>query len=440
MNKIKLMKSVMGVVEEVSNLLAPRSNLLAPASSLLPPRSFLLALTSSLLALLLPQAAEASHIRETLTLAKGWNGVYLESTPDVASCAEFFKDLPVTKVMLYDGKGLDGAPLIDESGRDILQPPVYYTTWNAAAPDAGTLKSLVGGRCYLIYATEAATKEFAGVPQPPHAYWRATGAAEGPLNLVGVSRSASQKVTAKTYFGEGLYDGGKVYVVGGTDQGNPTMKQLLGTAPEVANGTAYSLSATGGGTWPGVITVDGDSLLIANGSGSLKLSNTGSAARTFRLTMVKSADPTEEFPPLLRELPRTSIAEDPGYDDVVAGESWDVEMPLGGSANLVLKTAPANMATGVTYAAVLQVEDLGETHMRVRVPVTVDTAEPSTYPRGLWVGSVELSHVSFGTDATEALPAAGKMKATVILHVDSGGKTLLLPLCMELVPLRVLYW
>ena len=429
MNKIKLMKSVMGVVEEVSHLLAPRfslpahsSSLLLPRSPLFPPRSNLLAL---LLTLLTATTAEAAHIKETLTLAKGWNGVYLESTPDVASCAEFFKDLPVTKVMLYDGKGLDGAPLIDESGRDILQPPVYYTTWNAAAPDAGTLKSLVGGRCYLIYATEAATKEFAGVPQPPHAYWRATGAAEGPLNLVGVSRSASQKVTAKTYFGEGLYDGGKVYVVGGTDQGNPTMKQLLGTAPEVANGTAYSLSATGGGTWPGVITVDGDSLLIANGSGSLKLSNTGSAARTFRLTMVKSADPTEEFPPLLRELPRTSIAEDPGYDDVVAGESWDVEMPLGGSANLVLKTAPANMATGVTYAAVLQVEDLGASAMRVRVPVTVLGEKNGSFG-GLWVGAMALGAVSSIDGAKQPFPAAGIMSLNVIVHVDSNNKSRLL--------------
>ena len=88
MNKIKLMKSVMGVVEEVSNLLAPRFSLPAHTSSLQPPRSPLFPPRSNLLALLLTlltaTTAEAAHIKETLKLAKGWNGVYLESTPDEA--------------------------------------------------------------------------------------------------------------------------------------------------------------------------------------------------------------------------------------------------------------------------------------------------------------------------------------------------------------------
>ena len=107
MNKIKLMKSVMGVVEEVSNLLAPCSCLLA--------------LTSSLLALLLPQAAEAQYIQETMTLEKGWNAIYLESTPDAAACSEFFKDMPVTKVMMYRGRDYVDSPKLDDKGRELLQ-------------------------------------------------------------------------------------------------------------------------------------------------------------------------------------------------------------------------------------------------------------------------------------------------------------------------------
>ena len=380
---------------------------------------------ASLVLCLASLTASAAHIRETLTLAKGWNGVYLESTPDVADCKTFFKGLPVTKVMAYDGKGLDGMPLIDENGRDVLQPPVYYYTWNAKAPDAGTLKSLVGGRCYLIYATEAVSKEFIGTPCPPSFHWRKTDDSESLLNLVGVSRDSSQKVTAKTYFGEGPYDGGKVYAVGGTDQGAPTMRQLLGSAPEVSDGTAYSLSATGGGTWPGVITVGADNLLVADGSGSLKLSNTGSAARTFRLTMVESADPTEKFPPLMRELPRTAIMEDPGMTNVVAGGSWDVEMPSDGSAELVLKTDTANMATGETYAAVLQIEDLGASAMRVRVPVLV-LDEKENSENGLWVGAMALGEVSSIDGKMKPFPSAGIMALNVIVHVDSNKTSRLL--------------
>ena len=415
----KLMKSVMGVVEEVSHLLAPRSTLLAPRFSLL----------ALLLTLLTATTAEAAHIRETLTLKNGWNGVYLEATPDVSPCSEFFKGLPVTKVMAYDGKGLDGMPLIDENGRDVLQPPVYYYTWNANAPDAGTLKSLVGGRCYLIYATNDCTKDFTGVPHPPHVFWRKTDDADSLMNFVGVSLSDQEPavasiVTAKAYFGEGPYDGGKVYKVGGTDQSKPTMMQLLGASPNVANGVAYSLSASRSGLWPGVISVGSDRLLIAKGSGTLKVSNAGTAPRKFQMKMVSSEVSTEKFPPLLRQLPRTGI-EDPGMTNVVAGDSWNVEMPLNGSVELLFKTDTANMATGETYAAVLQIEDLGASAMRVRVPVLV-LDEKENSENGLWVGAMALGEVSSIDGKMKPFPSAGIMSLNVIVHVDSNKTSRLL--------------
>ena len=386
--------------------------------------SAVLCLTSLVLCLA-SLTASASHIKETLTLKKGWNGVYLESTPDVADCAKFFKGKPVTKVMAYDGKGLDGMPLIDENGRDVLQPPIYYYTWNAKAPDAGTLKSLAGGRCYLIYASDAVDKiEFTGVPHPPHVFWRKTDDSESLLNLVGVSCNANANVSAAAYFGEGPYDGGKVLAIGGTDQGKPTMGQLLGASPKVANGTAYSLSASRSGLWPGVISVGSDQLLIANGSGTLKVSNAGTAARKFRMTMRKSDVSTEEFPPLLRQLPRTGI-EDPGYDNVVEGGSWDVEMPLNGTVELLFKPVSEKMDKSKTYAAVLEILDLGPSAMRVRVPVWVlDEKDESV--DGLWVGAMALDKVSSYDGKKPPFPAAGIMSLNVIMHVSTNGTSRLL--------------
>ena len=425
MNKIKLTKNVMGVFEEVSNLLAPRSSLLAPRSNLLPPPSFLLAppsyllaLTSSLLALLLPQAAEASHIEETLTLENGWNGVYLESTPDTADCTEFFKDLPVTKVMRYYGRGSGDSAQIDEFGRDILQPEVYYAVWNVRAPAEGTLRALEGGHCYLVFTTNKCTKTFLGVPATPDNFWWETPDVNDLINLVGVSHDPNTNVTAKAYFGEGPYDGGKVYKVGGKDESKPTMMQLLGAAPTVTNGMAYSLSAKRGGPWPGVISAGSGWLLVANGTGYLKVDNVGTSARTFRMRMVKSAKPAEKFPPLKRELPRTTITDPVEMTNVVEGQSWDVPMPLDGSTLQVFKSDPAHMVTGETYAAVLEIEDRGASAMRVRVPVLVVYREDDSLG-GLWAGALALDKVSSIDGRMVPFQSAGIMALNVLMHVDA---------------------
>ena len=202
------------------------------------------------------------------------------------------------------------------------------------------------------------------------------------------------------------------------------MRQLLGTAPNLANGTAYSLSASRSGLWPGVISVGSDELLIVNGTGTLKVRNAGTAARKFQMKMVSSKVSTEEFPPLQRQLPRISIA-DPGMTNVVAKDSWTVEMPLNGAVELLFKTDAAQMEAGKTYAAVLEIEDLGQSAMRVRVPVRVLDEKDESLD-GLWVGAMALDKVSSIDGKRQAFPAAGVMSLNVIVHVNSNGTSRLL--------------
>ena len=57
--------------------------------------------------MLLPVAANAAHISETMTLAKGWNAIYLESTPTNALCVEFFADAynpTIQAIKIYSGE------------------------------------------------------------------------------------------------------------------------------------------------------------------------------------------------------------------------------------------------------------------------------------------------------------------------------------------------
>ena len=403
-----------------------------------------------LLSVALCLSASASHIRETMTLTKGWNAIYLESTPtggvDRADCASFFAGLPVTRVGCYVSDAYTGTKQYSDDGKELEQKPLSYYVWMADDPDFCTLNSLRGGCCYLIYATNDCTKTFYGIPVAPRLTWRkADTSGEGFLNLAGVSTALdtsdpSVKLVAAKYFGEGPYGSdngsGAFYTVGGTSSAAPrfTPSSLFG-APKVQNGKAYALTAVRGEDWPGVVEVQSAALNggldFADGAvkDSLVVRNRGNVKHVFRLTVQRSAltgEGEDLFPDLLRE-----IAVGPGetaWTNVTEDASWTTELEPGEAQAFAFAADRTKLAEGVAYGAVLAVEDLGETHMRVRVPITVDSADKSTYPRGLWVGSVQLSQVSFddGT-TTKMLPAAGTMKATVLLHVDSNRKTTLLP-------------
>ena len=41
------------------------------------------------------------HVEETMTLANGWNAIYIESTPTNAVCEDFFAGAPVLRVASY---------------------------------------------------------------------------------------------------------------------------------------------------------------------------------------------------------------------------------------------------------------------------------------------------------------------------------------------------
>ena len=103
----------------------------------------------------LPLAVQASHIYETMTLAKGWNAIYLESTPTNAACADFFAGAPVERVASYQSDAYSSTRQIADDGTEIAQKPLSYLVWVPGDETASTMSALVGGNVYLIYATEA---------------------------------------------------------------------------------------------------------------------------------------------------------------------------------------------------------------------------------------------------------------------------------------------
>ena len=84
----------------------------------------------SALLILLPVAAFALPcVEETMTLEKGWNAVYLESTPTNAVCEDFFAGAPVERVASYYSDAYSSTRQIADDGSTIDQKPLSYRVW-----------------------------------------------------------------------------------------------------------------------------------------------------------------------------------------------------------------------------------------------------------------------------------------------------------------------
>lgn len=379
----------------------------------------------------LATTARAAHISETMTLAKGWNAIYLESTPTNAVCEEFFADAPVARVASYHSDAYSSTRQLADDGTEILQKPISYYVWVPGDEIASTMSALSGGRPYLVYATNSWTKTFVGVPVAPQQTWRATSGETGFANLVGVCADPDDTVEARAYFGEGPYDSvsGAPSQIGGTKTSAPSFLAMsLGSSQKVRGGRAYALPATRDADWPGVIGFSGPAG-VAFGPGSfasVTLKNFGTTNHTFRVKIVASADATERVPPVLKRMVRDEKGVE-SWTNATEGVSWEVALAPNALATQKFAIDRTAMEAGATYAAVMQIEDLGGTQMRVRIPVTVDEkpADEAAFPIGLWAGYIQMEAVSSLTNATPTA-AAGKLKMNILVHVDANGGARLL--------------
>ncbi len=383
--------------------------------------------------LALPMAAFASHVSETMTLAKGWNAIYLESTPVNAACEDFFAGAPVERVASYYSDAYSSTRQIADDGTTIDQKPVSYSVWVPGDEAASTMAALRGGCVYLIYAKDVWTTTFLGVPAAPQQTWRATSGETGFMNLVGVSADTNASVTAKAYFGEGPFGtaSGVAYKIAGTKTAAPTFLSLgLASSPKVKGGQAYAFSATKDGDWPGVVGVQGDGVVFGADANyaSITVRNCGTTNHVFKFSISASADETELVPPLSRRLPRVDAISSPGYTNATE-EAWTVELAPDGITEQFFSIDRAQMTAGTKYGAILMIEDLGASKMRVRLPIAVVAAPENAvaYPVGLWVGEIALTKVSgMGEETPVPVEAGGTLRMNVMVHVAEDGTCSLL--------------
>ncbi|MBP1589450.1 MAG: hypothetical protein ILO10_04555 [Kiritimatiellae bacterium] len=400
--------------------------------------------------LLSPAVAGASHVTQALKLSAGWNAVYLEVTPDDgdaattddASCAKVFADrVAVTTVMAYAGDAYASTRQYADDGSEILQKPVSYQTWVRGDAEGSTLEDMAGGRCYLIYVDGSKlggqselSVGVTGIPQAPVATWRDTRQGDF-MNLVGVSLWEDRQVAASAYFGEGPYgaDGALYQVSGGTGE-VPNFKSVAFMGqPKVASGRAYGATAERSEDWGGVIGFVGPARVSFEGTESqapVQVKNAGTQTRTLRFWVGKSELAGEAYPPgLKRRLAPTDLLADPEWTELAAGTTWEVELAPGESVTEMFSVDRLSMAEGREYGAVLVVDDLSGSWMRVRVPITVaataDEEKAAKFPAGLWSGTILLEAVSRLEDPLP-VTAGGTLKMSVMMHVAPDGSAKLL--------------
>ena len=380
---------------------------------------------------LLPFSAFAAHISETMTLV---NGAYLPgggSTPTNAVCDIFFEGAPVKSVASYQSDAYSSTRQIADDGTEIAQKPLSYRVWVPGDDVASSMGALSGGHVYVIYATNAWSKTFIGMPAAPQQTWRDTSGDAGFMNLVGVSTSPDVAVGAKAYFGEGPFGtaSGAVYQIGGTKTSAPTFLPMLSSGSKLHGGMAYALTAAKDGDWPGVIGFSGvSSVSFDSGDfASVTLKNFGTTNHTFRVTIVASADGQEHFP--VNALKRKVRDEhgDESWTNVAENAFWDIELAPDALAAQTFAIDRTAMTAGMTYAAVMQIVDMGETQMRVRIPVTIGekSADEAAFPTGLWAGYIQMETVSSLTNKTPTA-AAGTLKMNILVHVPASGTPQLL--------------
>ena len=379
----------------------------------------------------------APLVSETLNLTNGWNAVYIETTPTNSPCDEFFADLPVISAAAYRSDADASTAQYDTSGNEIVQVPVVYLQW-VRGKTGSTLQSIVGGGTYLLFATNSATKVIYGVPAAPKMTWRKVASNETNefFNIVGVS-SAEKTVSIEAYFNEGPFgltkSGRSICAIGGEDPNGPVLKNAegaFGRQTPLESGKAYALTSTCAGEWPGVIGVQGSGVYFGSDANyaSIKIQNCGTTNHTFTIKMV-AADSGDEPPPISRQLPRIDALSELGYTNVEENVAWTVSLAPDALSEQVFRIDRSKLDNGITYSAILVIEDLGASKMRVRLPIIVRHAATGAvaYPTGLWVGEIALNAVSeMGDTNFVPVKAGGTLRMSVMMHIDADRKCKLL--------------
>ena len=379
----------------------------------------------------------ASVLEQTISLNEGWNAVYLEVTPEESKTADVFENTSVIRIGCYSQYSYSSTIQYTKDGTPINGMPAVFLSWDRDCQEAATLNTVIGGEVYLMYATSACTFKVVGTPVLPKLIWRDTSKEDAMMNLVGVSIDEGVEVTPRNYFGDGPYtQGGSSYTVFGTALETPYFLKM-GTKGTLKSGSAVGVSGKQDGEWSGVFKVvlpQVNKLAFKDGilKNFMMIENTSSTNLKIRITHRKSDSNAQTLPVLNYLKSGATILDGTSWESFAEGDYVEKEIAPKEVWQIYFSADRSQMTdTEAEYASLLRIEAIDSpSKMRVFVPVTVEQEVieegNGAYPQGLWVGVMDLQQVN-RSDAdnkmtSEPEKAGGRIKATLILHVDENNK------------------
>ena len=386
---------------------------------------------------------QAQTVRQTITLEKGWNAVYLSVSPS-SSVSDLFTQWPVHSVSVYRPAEVARTEQTKSGLSDEAAAPLPMGIWTREEPEASTLRALPADSVLVCFNTNSTsfTDQIEGIPSAPRIAWQ-SGASIGKkiYNYVGVRLNDSESVTPAAYFaGAGL--GAPLYMkLAGQGEGKPTaFNPQRGSIPwTLKDGEALLVTADKLSDWSGplhVAPLDGLRFPEDHSVASLEIRNDGVEPKTVRISLCQSEDgmsrpffhwrddsttfTTNTWQKLSGDLSKT----------IQTGETWRVTF---GVDRAQFKVADSEK----TFGGILRIEERGGTCMFVEVPAVVEVgrlsadgqAPSGTWPAGLWLGEAEFTTVSrWNNDNTrvDGLPAGGRMRLRLLLHISDHGEIRLL--------------
>lgn len=396
--------------------------------------------------LLLAVAARAQTARQTVTLKPGWNAVYVSVAPEGGS-DELFADWPVASVSAYRASGLFGTEQPPGGLSGEYTAPEPFGIWTRETPSASTLRFLPADTVLVCFNTNSAgsaafSRDLTGRPAAPRISWSASPPGAERYQYVGVRLAEGVAgVAPEAYFaGAGILP--PVMRLGGLDEGRPVIYKQPGTQSFLADGEAVLVRTEKVTDWSGPLRVSprrGVDFGKEGQTARVEIRNDGAAAKTVEVVYAPSASGGRRCPELLWKdesaLFSTNRWAALGTDAPVVkalstGEVWRIGLAVD------RRQFGAADAGGV-FGGILDIRERGGTRMLVQLPCAV-AAGPvpagaarasGTWPAGLWAGFAELTKVSRPTgdgDGADGLPAGGRMKLRLLIHVDDHGAARLL--------------
>ena len=384
-----------------------------------------LALTLSLLGA--TSMALGQGVVQSLTLQPGWNALYLAVSP-MGTADDFFASWPVPSVSVHNALAFRLGHRFSDSASEATAAGQPFFIWTREAPGVSTVGQQVPGDSVLVCFNNSGKvfqTDVYGVPVAPRLAWHKSEES-GSLNYVGVS-VAREGVSVREYFEGQTFS--RVYRLSGPAESTPKPTvSLAGMNTALRDGDVVLLPGETVSEWSGVLNVSpsqgvnfGDSRETA----AFSIRNDGMAKRTVTVAYGPSEGGAQvPFPEVqwrdetLAAAPTWKPWVEPISRTLEPGETWEVALALDRSQ---FREADAGKAVG----GILTFTEDGPSAMRARIPLqAVAKAEPSAWPAGLWVVTVTLNRVDRVVNketVKNRLPAGGKMRFRLLLHVDRAG-------------------